>query len=97
MTPEQFDAFCAVARKHGLEEFSIGDAAAKFAPLAGPPVREVKDPPAQRTQLEMLDSPLPPDGDVVDLPPALDETGAEIQGPQARPNVGWATEDPAKE
>ena len=96
MTPADFDAMLTIARKHNVEEFSDGVLAVKFAPAAGPPLTEKKEQPEPLSQLDLVNMQLGPDTDSVSLPPTFGADGA-AQETSSPTNVGWATDDPAKE
>jgi hypothetical protein len=94
MTAVEFDAFLAVAQKRGVEEFSIGELAVKFAPKAGPPLREKREPAPPKTAVDIaLDGPELPANAAADRilwPEGYEPTVQTTTGP----GVQWADEDP---
>lgn len=97
MTADEFNAWLLVARKHDVEEFSVGEVAVKFAVKAGPPIKERKEKPEQLTALEMLGRPfgVPTDQDVVTGVPEVSLDGRTVTAAPPQTHVQWAEDEPA--
>lgn len=92
VTPLEFAAYLAAARAAGVDEFSLGDMAVKFARAPGPVVEEhdKAEPAAPPTALDMVSRSFPASADTFMMP-------GDKPSDASPTSVGWATEDPKTE